>query len=233
VIGHDHDRFARAQLIGLSHHVLREPASRDTGTAIFVALAMLHKWSPDAVVTITPTDHYVSPAARYVAALGRAQHLAASCRDRIVVLAANPREVDPDLGYIVPGGPQGIARPVAEFVETPSPERAQELSEAGALWNTMTCCATVSALWRLGCATVPQLMEVIDRLDPFIDTEHEDAALGEIYRAAPAISFSRDVLERAPERLLVIALDDIEWSDLGTPDRVEGARARRSERIAS
>ena len=54
VIGTDHAEWALPQLAGKSDHVFRQPSSRDTGVALFVALAMIKRWNPNAVVTITP-----------------------------------------------------------------------------------------------------------------------------------------------------------------------------------
>ena len=62
VIGTHHGDIAAPQLLGRCDHVFRQPSSRDTGIALYVALAMIKRWTPNAIVTITPTDHYVAPA---------------------------------------------------------------------------------------------------------------------------------------------------------------------------
>src|SRR5437763_13888285 len=62
VIGTHHADYAMPQLAGTCDHVFRQPSSRDTGVALYVALAMIKRWTPNAIVTITPTDHYVAPA---------------------------------------------------------------------------------------------------------------------------------------------------------------------------
>ncbi len=61
VIGTHHAEIAMPQLAGRCDHVFRQPSSRDTGVAVYVALAMIRRWAPNAIVTITPTDHYVFP----------------------------------------------------------------------------------------------------------------------------------------------------------------------------
>src|ERR1043165_4500597 len=65
VIGTHHAEYA-VQLQGRADNVFRQPSSRDTGLALYVALAMIKRWAPNATVTITPTDHYVSPPGRYM-----------------------------------------------------------------------------------------------------------------------------------------------------------------------
>src|SRR5512144_163095 len=86
VIGTSHGEFAYSQLVGKSEHVFRQPGSRDTGLALYVALAMIKRWHPNAIVTITPTDHYVAPSGKYVEQVRAARGVAAQLRDTVVIL---------------------------------------------------------------------------------------------------------------------------------------------------
>ena len=233
VIGTHHAPIALPQLAGKCDHVFRQPSSRDTGMALYVAIAMIRRWTPNAVVTITPTDHYVAPSAAYVAQVRRAQSLAHRLRDTVVILGAQPTEPDPELGYLSLGErltdvPE--VRRLIGFVEKPNVQRAAELNARGALWNTMVTCATVDAMWELGRATEPQLLDILDSLVPLIGTADEDDAIEHIYRAYLPVSFSRDMLERAPERLAALELDGVEWSDWGRPERIETVLALRRSR---
>jgi mannose-1-phosphate guanylyltransferase len=233
VIGTSHGEYAYRQLAGRSDHVFRQPASRDTGVALYVALAMIKRWHPNAVVTITPADHYVAPAQRYVEQVRAAQRVATQLRNSVVILGARPSEPDPELGYLALGARMSHlprVRRLTGFIEKPSVARAAELIEAGALWNTLVACGTVDALWELGRATEPQLLDIMDSLVPLIGTEDESDAIDYIYRAVLPVSVSRDVLERAPERLAALPLDGVEWSDWGRPERIETVLALRRSR---
>lgn len=234
VIGTDHKPYAVHQLAGISDHVFCQPASRDTGLALYVALAMIKRWTPNATVTITPTDHYVEPSARYLDHVQVARNVAARIRDLVVLLGVRPTEPDPDFGYVRIGDrltdiPE--AKRVAGFVEKPSVVRARELIDGGALWNTMVACGTVDALWSLGRSTEPHLMRILDCLVPLIGTPDESDAIEYIYRAYLPVSFSADILERGASNLAVIELDGVEWSDWGRPERIETALALRRTRL--
>jgi mannose-1-phosphate guanylyltransferase len=234
VIGTDHGELAYPQLEGRCDHVFRQPGSRDTGLALYVALAMIKRWHPNAIVTITPTDHYVAPSARYVEQVRAARGVAAQLRDTVVILGVAPHEPDPELGYLLLGEPLTQVprvRRLAGFVEKPTVAYAQQLTGAGALWNTMVACGTVGALWALGRATEPQLLDILDSLVPLIGTREEAEAIEHIYRAYLPVSFSRDMLERAPERLAALRLEGIEWSDWGRPERIETVIALRRSRM--
>lgn len=64
----------------------------------------------------------------------------------------------------------------------------------------------VRALWDLGRAGAPALIELMELLVPLVDSSEEDAAITAIYSLAPVVDFNREILERSPERLL--SLDD-------------------------
>jgi len=233
VIGTNHADIACPQLIGKSDHVVRQPAARDTGLALMVALSYIKRWTPNALVTITPTDHYVAPSAKYIEQVRMARGVAAKMRDMVIILGAKPNEPDPELGYLTLGAPLTDVpevRRLAGFIEKPSVHVAAELNAQGALWNTMVTCASVDALWELGRATEPQLMDILDSLVPLIGTNDEDDALEYIYRAFLPVSFSRDMLERAPTRLAAMELEGVEWSDWGRPERIETVLALRRSR---
>jgi mannose-1-phosphate guanylyltransferase len=234
VIGSDHGMWATEQLRGRSDHVFRQPSSRETGTALYVALAMLQRWSPDAVVTVTPTDHYVAPAGRYISEIDRARDLAGAHRDMVVLVGARPDEVDPELGYISLGERLAgtSASRVSAFLEKPNAPRAAELVTERALWNTMVCCGTVRAFWELGRAGSPAMIDLLENLIPLIDTDDEDAALAAVYSLAPVTCFAREILERSPERLLVTPLEGLEWKDQRRADRIHATLARRPARAA-
>jgi mannose-1-phosphate guanylyltransferase len=121
-------------------------------------------------------------------------------------------------------------RKLVGFVEKPSVQLANELRAGGALWNTMVTCATVDALWELGRATEPRLIDILESFVPLVGTPDEDDAIEYIYRAYLPVSFSRDMLERAPGRLCAMELEGVEWSDWGRPERIETVLALRRSR---
>lgn len=87
----------------------------------------------------------------------------------------------------------------------------------------MAACA--ATLWRLA------ELQVLEAIAPLVrwravrrsafGATLGPAVLREAYRDLPACDFSRDVLQRAVERLLVLPMAELEWSDWGRPERVE------------
>jgi mannose-1-phosphate guanylyltransferase len=235
VIGAGHDALATPQLVGRCDHVIRQPVARGTGVALFVAIAMIRRWTPNAIVTVTPSDHYAWPVGSYVEQIHTATCAAAELGG-LVVIGVRPTDGDPDMGYLLLGERTShvprLSR-VVGFVEKPARALAARLCERGALWNTMVVTGSVEAFWRLGRATQPRLIAMLDALVPRIGDRHEDTMLAHIYERHPAVCLSRDMIQLAPHALLALELVGVDWSDWGRPDRVEEVLARRAAAAAA
>lgn len=226
IIAASHERWARPQLDGHPGQVIVQALNRGTGPGVFLPLAWVRARDPNAVVYLLPSDHYVRPHDRFVAAVAAAGDAAAANPDRIILAGVTPDGPESEYGYIEPAGPEAGLRPVGRFVEKPSMEAATRAISRGALWNTMVLAARVDTLWAAGRACLPDMMSHFDLLVDMIDTPFERAAVHDVYLSMPCADFSRDVLEREAARCLVTRLDGIEWSDWGRAERVEATIAR-------
>ena len=74
-------------------------------------------------------------------------------------------------------------------------------------------------LWSLGRRCFPEMMSLFERLKAAIDTAEELRVLDAIYEGMPRRNFSSHLLQCAPDRLAVIEMPDILWSDGGHPRR--------------
>jgi mannose-1-phosphate guanylyltransferase len=202
---------------------------------LFLPLAHIRARDPDAIVYILPSDHYVRPADRFIAAVREAGDLAERHPERIVLTGVVPEGAETEYGYIEPGealDPLGTVRRVQRFVEKPSHGEAAAAIARGAVWNTMVIAATVEALWSAGTACIPEVTDLFGELVDAIGTPFERSALESIYLGMPIANFSRDVLERVADRCLVTRLDGVEWSDWGLAERIEASIARQTRRAA-
>src|SRR5262249_48414794 len=59
-----------------------------------------------------------------------------------------------------------------------------------------------------------------------LSTPQESDAVRPLYAQLPSTDFSREVLMRSPASLAVLRLKDVDWSDLGEPQRVMATLAR-------
>jgi hypothetical protein len=65
-----------------------------------------------------------------------------------------------------------------------------------------------------------------------VDTNEEPRVLDAIYEAMPRRNFSSQMLQGEPDRLAVMEMKDVLWSDWGSPDRIESGIERTWKRPA-
>jgi mannose-1-phosphate guanylyltransferase len=238
VVAHSHRHEALAQLDGRGGNtILFQPANRDTAAGVFLPLTYIRARAPQATVVLYPSDHFVYPEDRFLETVRGAVRIAESHPDRVVMLGVAPDRLELDYGWIQPG--QSLADPpdepvqaVRSFLEKPDASQADAALRAGAFWNTLVFAANVDLLWMLGWQCVPDMMPLFDRLSQAIGGPEEGHALKAIYRDMPAKNFSSDLLQRVPEKLAVVELTGVLWSDWGKPERIAETLRRIDRRPA-
>jgi mannose-1-phosphate guanylyltransferase len=225
VAGH-HKRWWKEQLSHLpAENILVQPKNRGTGAGILFPVLEILRRDPQATIAVMPTDHHVEHEPKLRAAILKAFEAVDRDRERVVLVGIEPRHWENGYGWIVPSGPaQGIQR-VDMFVEKPDKTRGQDLMQAGALMNSFIFVGTAETIHGLYADTAP---EVARRLGIWQQAVSRTAArLESLYEAMPSCDFSREVLEQSCASLAVVRAHDCEWTDLGTPDRVERYQARQ------
>ena len=205
--------------------VLLQPKNVDTAAGVFLPLTYILARDPQATVVIYPSDHFIYPEDPFLSAVDHAVRGSSSLGGRPVLLAAKPDGLELEYGWIRPGrflGWTGRAplQAVETFFEKPDEATAREARATGSLWNTMVLAAKGKELWSLGWTCFPEMMSLFERLKEAIDTAEELRVLDTIYDAMPRRNFSSHLLQCAPERLAVMEMTDVLWSDWGNPERI-------------
>lgn len=206
-------------------NVIVQPSNR--GTAIGVLYSLLHITArdPGAHIVLLPADHYVRDEDTLREALTMALERTQRDPTRAILLGLEPEEIDPELGYVVPGArdPHG-GYDVAQFVEKPDRGNAASIIAAGGLWNSFIIAASAQALLDLYLprhgALVMEMQVIISRALESGSPTAGWPAIVDLYQRLPALDFSRDLLEGREEKLCVMCAPACGWSDLGTPKRV-------------
>lgn len=206
-------------------NVLVQPANKGTGIGIFLPLASIYARDPEARVLILPSDHFVADEE----ALQEAVQAGIEILPRLgktVLFGMTPDEPDTGYGWIVPDGEGDSLLPVFSFVEKPEPSVARGLMGMGALWNSFLIAGTARHLLSLYGQAAPEILRGFLRAFPGPDGRWEAPDLARVYEGLPSRDFSRDVLQRVPERLSVWAVPPCGWTDLGTPARLAQCLSR-------
>ncbi|MBI3715303.1 MAG: hypothetical protein HY255_04865, partial [Betaproteobacteria bacterium] len=188
-------------------------------------LTYIRSQDPDATVVVYPADHFVYPEDRFIEIVHRAALAADRLVDKVVLLGARPDKLELEYGWIQPGrtfawsGSYRV-REVQSFLEKPSQREAEAISASGGIWSTSILAAKVETLWRLGWQILPGMMALFHDLEKALNSPDEAAVLTEIYRAMPVRNLSSHLLQCVPDRLAVIELSGVIWSDWGSPERI-------------
>jgi mannose-1-phosphate guanylyltransferase len=226
VIKRSHLGDARLQLAGRPlKTVILQPENCDTGAGVFLPITYIRKRDPDATVLVYPSDHFIYPEDRFAEIVNGAVQTADEFPEKLVLLGVAPDSPEPDYGWIIPGKDRGwvdgrMVSSVRSFLEKPGAAGAQAAQESGGVWNTLIFAVRVETLWSMGKSCFPEMMPLFEQLGSAIGTPAEGALLDAIYRIMPVRNFSSGLLSKVAERVVVIELEGVFWSDWGRPERI-------------
>jgi len=216
-------------------NIIVQPRNRGTANGILLGVSAILERDPSALVAIVPSDHYVEREDVLALALDRAMTAVGGARaGSIGFLGVEPESADPELGYIVRGGPLGDGScAVARFVEKPPRTAAAKLLKRRALWNSFILVARAATLLESIALRQPAEAAAFRNVWQAIARGADAASeLERLYADLPEIDFSRHIVEGTSAPLHVVPVPACGWSDLGTPQRVAeclgrvGVRAR-------
>ncbi len=198
-----------------SEHILLEPVPRNTAPCIAYACRKIAARHPHANVVVTPADALVTETARFTEVIGKALAFTADSSS-IVTVGIVPTRPDTGYGYInAPGFVHGELFKVRQFKEKPDLATAEMyLASGDYVWNAGIFVWNIRTINEELRVHAPQIMSVMDRLEPDFYSPRESAALAELFPGCDKISIDYAVMEKSPN-IYVIA-EDLGWSDLGS-----------------
>ena len=231
VVTRTHERFYRDQLKDRPRdRLLVQPENKGTAPAILLSLLRIAQLSSKAVVAFFPSDHYFTDDALFMSQVRLAFELVEAQESAITLLGIKPDRSEVQYGWIEPvrsseQGEESLLR-VRRFWEKPSRNIAEQLMRKGSLWNTFVMIGHVKAFLEIISRTLPDLHHTLSANVKAPGSPSEERLLGELYSLIVSTNFSREVLELQPDRLSVLRLSNVGWTDLGEPQRVAATFGR-------
>ena len=204
-------------------NLVAQPRNAGTAPAILYGLLRIAAADPQAVVALFPSDHYFSDSRKFMNHIRTALDTAQVRRDVVILLGVEPESPEVEYGWIEPTrSDKGNAKVfgVRRFWEKPNQMLAQILQLRGCLWNSFVMVASVQALLDIIESATPGLYRAFACLTPLFATRTEARAVTQLYQSLEEINFSHQVLAQLPQRLAVLKVSGVSWSDLGEPKRV-------------
>jgi mannose-1-phosphate guanylyltransferase len=227
-----HERFYADELADVPpSRVVVQPSNKGTTAAIIYSLRRITSLAGDPIVGFFPTDHHYSRESRFAASVRLATRVVTRRPDTLVLLGASAEHPEVEYGWIEPSErfdhrfTRSLLR-VNRFWEKPRPDVAQVLLARGCLWNTFVMIGRASAFLEILKAAVPGMVRALAAGRHISASEPALANADQAYAALIPGDFSKQVLSVSTDRLAVLRLGNVGWSDLGTPERVMSAMAR-------
>jgi mannose-1-phosphate guanylyltransferase/mannose-6-phosphate isomerase len=115
--------------------ILLEPVGRNTAPAVALAALKARQMDPESVLVVAPADHVIRDVAAFRQAAGTAAALAVD--NKLVTFGIVAHAPETGYGYIRRGDGDGPAYPVAQFIEKPPLDVAQQFVASGDYyWNS-------------------------------------------------------------------------------------------------
>lgn len=213
----DHLDLVAAELPDLPReNLIGEPIGRDTANAIGLAVELLRRRDPAAVMAVFTADHLIEPQAEFAAAVRSGLATARQHASSLITFGIVPDHANPGYGYLRrgPAVAPGVYR-VAEFKEKPPLATAEAYVRSGEyLWNSGMFVWSLDAIGR---AFEQHLPDNSRRLRELAASWHDPAAgsaRDSAFAALPKVSIDFGVMEKAADVLLVEMR--CRWMDLGS-----------------
>ncbi len=203
-------------------NVIFQPRNRDTAPGILLPLAHVAQREPFATVALFPSDHFIREEKRFMAVVKDAVMETQRFPRELTLLGMTPSGVDDGYGWIEPGENEAgrTTRAVLQFWEKPTPLKAYALLRRGALWNTFVCVAQASTIWEMARQAQPDLYRNFMDIRRALHKPHANTVIESIYRLMRPVNFSSDLCEPLVNKLRVLPVPDVGWSDWGSVERI-------------
>ncbi len=218
----------------LPENLLLEPAARNTAACLGLAAAVWARCDPQAVMTVAPADHLISPDERFQQCLRSAMEAVEAAPDSVYLLGIPPTRPATGYGYIevespmesndespplLPSSPPP-SLPVRQFREKPDVVTATEfLTSRRHFWNAGIFIWRARRFLDLLARYQPRIADVVQRMAAQGINQDWDQPIREEFRQLPSISVDHAVLEplaREAQSDLFVIPADFTWSDVGS-----------------
>ncbi len=197
--------------------IILEPVGRDTAPAVAIAALQAMQRDPEAIIAIFPADHLIQNAEVFNTALAQAVDMAE--QQKLVAFGVTPTRAETGYGYIKAQNTGSGPSPVAQFVEKPNAQLAEQYINSGDYyWNSgmfvFKAKALIAELQQYQPAIVAACQQALHASSTDLDFIRLDKTA---FEQSPAISIDYALMEKT-RQAWVLPLHNSGWSDIGSWD---------------
>lgn len=224
VTNSDYEDLVRTQLPEVPReNVLCEPFRKNTTTCIVYANTFIKQRCPNAVVVVTPCDHFIMNEASFMNSISEGVNFVEASDDVLLTVGVNAHRPETLFGYIQLGvqveGEYSDVFSVKTFTEKPNEEMAQLFYESGDFcWNTGVFVWRMSSIERALDLYMKGVTEAFTEIYEMPRSMWSPNIVKSVYNNCPNMSIDYAVMEKA--RNVYVVQTDAIWSDMGSWDAV-------------
>ena len=194
--------------------ILLEPSGRNTAPAVALAALQASSIDPDATLVVAPADHVIRDARKFQQAAEIAVALAQ--HDKLITFGIVAHAPETGYGYIRRGAGAGPAYPVAQFVEKPALDLAQQYVASGDYyWNSGMFVFKASRYLAELSSLAPDILSACTAAFEAAKTDLDFVRIDKAeFIKCRSESIDYAVMEKTKDAL-VLPLD-VGWSDVGS-----------------
>lgn len=226
IVNENHSVYVKEEIGDMpKESIIVQPYNRETSAGILLPVLKINKLNEKSIIAIFPSDHFISDEKRFMVHINDASTFVENNPDKVVMIGTKPERMEPGYGWIELGLPimneqnKNIYH-VNRFWEKPSLELTNILLGNGCLLNTFVMVGTSKKFIELIKLCVPELLNVFNPMLSAFGTLREKSTLQRIFQNVPILNFSQNVLEKIPDHLCVMEINDVYWDDWGEEERI-------------
>ena len=228
--GKRYEHIIREQLPKIpSENFIFEPAVRDVGPAVGMALSIIGKEYPNTPIAILWSDHFVKKERRFREVLHFAHDLVKNNNNLLILIGQRARFANQNLGWIEFGEETGEIRGTKVFkfkrlIYRPSQELAEKfLNNQSFAWNPGYFVTTASFMMSQFKKFTPHLWKGLIKIQDSIGKKEFSKVVDSVYPTLEKISFDNAILEKIDPRYVFVIAADLGWSDVGAWEALKEA----------
>jgi len=227
--GRKYEKIVRAQLPQIpAKNFIFEPAVRDVGPAVGMAMSIIGKDHPNTPIAILWSDHFVKKERRFREVLHFAENLVVKDNNSLILIGQRARFANQNLGWIEFGKETQEVRGTKIFkfkklIYRPTLEQAQRFLETDNFaWNPGYFVTTPKFLLSQFEKFTPELYKGITEIK-------DENTLQTLYPTLEKISFDNAILEKIDPKYVSVIASDLGWSDVGAWEALKEALEKASD----
>ncbi|MDP2637882.1 MAG: sugar phosphate nucleotidyltransferase [Candidatus Levybacteria bacterium] len=234
--GKRYEKIVREQLPQIPEkNFIFEPAVRDVGPAVGMAMSVIGKDNPNTPVAILWSDHFVKKERRFREVLKFAENLVTKNNDLLILIGQRARFANQNLGWIEFGQEVEEIRETKVFefkklIYRPTLEQAEKFLETdNYAWNPGYFVTTPKFLLSQFEKFAPDIWNGLLKIQNAIGTKDFENIVEKIYPTLEKISFDNAILEKISAKHVSVIAADLGWSDVGAWEALKEALEKASD----